>query len=107
MSIALTIGGVVLAILAGLVGWAYLRARALGPAVYRDLGLTDLEPFLRSWGVWLANRGEILIRHEGAAPIVHFCKRTYRRRPNVLFFRYRNADESRRTPRDPAREKNI
>ena len=95
MSIALTIVAVVLLILGGVIGWMYLRARALGPAVYRDLSLTDLEPFLRSWGTWLGNRGEILVRHKDAEPIVHFRKRTYRRRPSVLLFRFRNADESR------------
>ena len=97
MSIALAIVAVVLAILGGAVGWAYLRARAVGPAVYRNLSLTDLEPFLRSWGAWLGNRGEMLVRHQGAEPIVHFRKRTYKRRRNVLLFRYRNADESRAT----------
>jgi hypothetical protein len=97
MSIALAIVAVVLAILGGVVGWAYLRARAVGAAVYRNLSLTDLEPFLRSWGAWLGNRGEILVRHEGVEPIVHFRKCTYKRRRNVLLFRYRNADESRRT----------
>src|SRR4029434_9297757 len=95
MSIALTIVAAVLLILGSVIGWMYLRARALGPAVYRDLTLTDLEPFLRSWGAWLGNRGEILVRHKDAEPIVRFRKRTYRRRPNVLLFRYRNADESR------------
>ncbi len=95
MSIALTSVAVVLLMLGSVIGWMYLRARALGPAVYRDLSLTDLEPFLRSWGAWLGNRGEILVRHKDAEPIVHFRKRTYRRRPNVLLFRYRNADESR------------
>ena len=95
MSIALTIVAVVLLILGSVIGWMYVRARALGPAVYRDLSLADLEPFLRSWGAWLGNRGEILVRHKDAEPIVHFRKRTYRRRPNVLLFRYRNADESR------------
>jgi len=48
MSIALAIVAVVLAILGGVVGCAYLRARAVGAAVYRNLSLTDLEPFLRS-----------------------------------------------------------
>jgi len=97
MSTALTIVAIVLAILGGVVGWAYLRGRARGPAVYRNLSLTDLEPFLRSWGAWLGNRGEMLVRHQGAEPSVHFRKRTYKRRRNVLLFRYRNADESRRS----------
>jgi hypothetical protein len=95
MFIALTIAAAVVLAFGGVIGWMYLRARALGPAVYRDLSLTDLEPFFRSWGVWLGNRGEILVRHKDAEPIVHFRKRTYRRRPNILLFRYRNADESR------------
>lgn len=95
IAIALTIVAVVLLVLCSVIGWMYLRARALGPAVYHDLSLTELEPFLRSWGAWLGNRGEILVRHKNAKPIVHFRKRTYRRRPNVLLFRYRNADESR------------
>jgi hypothetical protein len=47
--------------------------------------------------VWLGNRGEILVRHKDVEPIVRFRKCTYRRRPNVLLFRYRNADESRRS----------
>jgi len=97
MSIALTIVVTVLAVLGGVVGRAYLRARALRPAVYHNLSLADLDPFLRSWAVWLGNRGEILVGHERADPIVHFRKRTYKRRPNVLFFRFRNADESRRS----------
>jgi len=54
-----------------------------------------LSHFFAVGGAWLGNRGEILVRHKDAEPIVHFRKRTYRRRPNVLLFRYRNADESR------------
>jgi hypothetical protein len=95
MSIVVTIVAAVLLSLAGVIGWMYLRARAFAPAVYRDLSLTEIEPFLRSWGVWLGNRGEILVRHKDVEPIVRFLKRTSRRRSNVLLFRYRNADESR------------
>src|SRR5215475_13890902 len=97
MSIALTFGAAVLILLGGFGGGMYLRAHALRPAVYRNLSLADLQPFLRSWGVWLGDRGEILVRHERTGPIVHFRKCTYRRRRNVLLFRYRNADESRRS----------
>lgn len=82
--------------LLGVVGWLYLRARALRPAVYRNLALGDLQPFLRSWGVWLGNRGEILVRHERADGTVQFRKQLYKRRPNAIVFRYRNADDSRR-----------
>ena len=77
--------------------WAYVWVRGPRPTVYRHLGLTELEPFLRSWGAWLANRGVILVRHQDGEPTIQFRKRCYRRRGNVLVFRYRNAGDSRRT----------
>jgi len=97
MSRAFTFVAIVLAVLVAVVGWAYLRARALRPAVYRHLSVADLAPFLRSWAVWLGNRGDIFVGREGTEAIVQFRNRTYRRRPNILFFRYRNADGSRRS----------
>jgi hypothetical protein len=78
------------------VGRLYLRARALSPAVYRNLSLEELQPFFRSWGVWLGNRGDILVGHARVAGIVQFRKHVYKRQPNTLVFRYRNVDDSRR-----------
>src|SRR5262249_51092250 len=90
-----TIVAAALILLGGFVGRMYLRAQALRPAMHRNLSLPDLQPFLRSWAIWLGNRGEILVRHEGTNLIVHFRKRTYKHRHNVLFFRYPNVDERR------------
>jgi hypothetical protein len=95
MSIALTIVAVALTALLGVIGRLYLRARALSPAVYRNLGLGDLQPFLRSWGIWLGDRANILIGHERATGTVQFRKHVYKGRANTLVFRYRNADDSR------------
>jgi hypothetical protein len=97
MSMTLAIIASILVVIGGVLARLYIRARALGPAVYRNLSLADLEPFLRSWGAWLGNRAEILVRHENADPTVHFRKHLYKRRRNILVFRYRNADDSRRS----------
>jgi hypothetical protein len=79
------------------IAWGYLWLRGARPAVYRHLSLTEVEPFLRSWGTWLANRGMILVRHNDAEPTVQFRKHCHGRRGNALVFRYRNADDSRRS----------
>ena len=97
MPTALTVVLATLAVLVAIVGRLYLRARALRPEVYRKLALGDLQPFLRSWGVWLDNRGDILVRHEKVDGTVQFRKHLYKRQPNVLVFRYRNSDDSRRS----------
>ena len=78
------------------VGLLYLNAQTGRPAVYHNLSLVELQPFLRSWGAWLSNRGVIQIGHPKVTGTAQFRKCIYKRQPNTLVFRYRNADDSRR-----------
>lgn len=50
---------------------------------------------LRSWATWLDDRGKIEIGCGGSDNYVELRKRCWKTKPDILFFRYRNADSTR------------
>ena len=54
-----------------------------------------LEPYLRSWGQWLDERGRIVVRDVVTQAEFEFRKFRYATRPDQLVFRFRNADSTR------------
>lgn len=78
-----------------LVLWVQLGIRSVQPAVYPLSTVAEAEPYLRSWGQWLEERGKIVVQHTGSGAEVEFRKHRYKTRPDVLVFRYRNADATR------------
>ena len=92
----LLLGFAVVALLL-LVGWGQLNARGSRPALYKVRSSADVEPFVRSWGQWLDERGRIVIRHPVSGAEAELRKRRFKTRPDVLLFRYRNADANKGT----------
>ena len=84
--------GVPAGVLLLLIGWGQMNARGRQPAVYTVRSSAEVEPFIRSWGQWLDERGRIVVRHSVSGVEAEFRKRRYRRRKDVLLFRFRNAD---------------
>jgi len=75
-----------------LIGWGQLNAWGTQPAVYEVRSSAEIEPFVRSWGQWLGEGGRIVVRHPLSGSEAELRKRRFKTRPDVLLFRYRNAD---------------
>ena len=66
-----------------------------GSARYALASPGEIEPFIQSWGAWLDARGRIVLRHPHTGAEAEFRKERYRRGPDILRFRFRNADAGR------------
>jgi hypothetical protein len=84
-----------------LVGFALIVARAqyvmwaTRVAIYDLDSPAALEPFVRSWGQWLDERGRIVIRDPATGGEFEFRKFRFSSRPDEIVFRFRNADTTR------------
>lgn len=85
---------VVLAAAAALYGFSRLLTMD-GPARYALASPGEIEPFIRSWGEWLDAHGRIVLRHPPTGAAAEFRKERYRSGPDILRFRFRNADTNR------------
>ena len=65
--------------------WGYLS----------DLSFDAVIEHVRNWGVWLEDGGCIRVANPVSGADVEFRKRVYKTRPDLLIFRFRNADATR------------
>jgi len=65
-------------------------------ATFGNVNQRDLALDLRSWGEWLDHWGKVVVRLDGTDNEVEFRKCRYKNRSDVLVFRYRNADATRK-----------
>jgi len=82
------VAGVLIALL---IAWAQFNLWGNRPALYECASPAEIEGYIRSWGQWLDDRGRIVVRHPPSTVEIEFRKRRYRRRPDTILFRYRNA----------------
>lgn len=84
-----------------LIGFALILARAqyvmwaTRVAIYELESPAALEPFIRSWGQWLDERGRIVLRDPLTGGEFEFRKFRFATRPDELVFRFRNSDTTR------------
>ncbi len=89
-TIALIILGIVVVplVLIGALQWFY------SPAQYHGISFEELQRFFSDWAAHVGERRDILVGSPSVPNLIQFRKKQYKTRPDLLLFRFRNADAS-------------
>ena len=85
----------ILAVLVAIVARAQFNLWGSRPAVYGDLSLDKVVEYVHSWAPWLES-GRIVVTHRDVSAEAELRKRRFASMPDVVVFRVRNADATRR-----------
>ncbi len=66
----------------------------VAPAEYHGVSFQELQRYFASWVTHVGERRDILVGTPDIPNLIQFRKKDYKTRPDLLLFRFRNADQS-------------